>query len=134
MAHDRFARGVLLATALAFAGPGAAFLLAPGRFAALVDLSLLSATASSDVRAVFGGLELGLAAWLASVALRGRALGAALVVQRCVVGGMLAGRVASFAADGSPGPLAWLLLGIEAALLVAGLAARSKSSRSLVPP
>lgn len=133
MAHDRFARGVLLATALAFAGPGTAFLLAPDRFAALVDLSLLSATAASDARAVFGGLELGLAAWLASVALGGRALGAALAVQRCVVGGMLVGRAASFLADGPPGPLAWLLIAIEASLFLAGITART-SSRSLRPP
>lgn len=132
MASDRLARGVLFATALAFAGPGAGFLLAPDRFAALVDVSLLSNTAASDVRAVFGGLELGLAAWLALAALRGGALRVALSVQGCALAGMVAGRIASCAADGSPGVVAVLLLAIEAALLVAGLAAwRSVPSRSL---
>jgi hypothetical protein len=72
-----FARLVLALSALPFAGIALAFLVA---LAARVDVSLGSATADHDVRAVHGGLQLGCAARLASGAFRialhaGEALG-----------------------------------------------------------
>jgi hypothetical protein len=53
---------VLALSALAFAAPGALFLLAPERGGALVGIELAGATARSDARAVFGGLQLACAA------------------------------------------------------------------------
>jgi hypothetical protein len=120
---DRFARGVLLATALAFVGPGLGFLLAPERFAAAVDLSLGSSTAASDVRAVFGGLEIAIGAWLGAAALRTREVAGALALQRVALGGMLVGRVASVVLDGVPGSIGWALGGIEVALFALGAVA-----------
>jgi hypothetical protein len=75
-----FGRLVLALSALPFAGIALAFLVAPETLAARVDVSLGSATADHDVRAVHGGLQLGCAARLASGAFRialhaGEALG-----------------------------------------------------------
>jgi hypothetical protein len=129
-ATERFARALLWMGALAFAGPGLGFLLAPERFAAAVDLALLSPTAASDVRAVFGGLEIGLALWLGATALGSAPLGPALAAQCAALGGMVVGRVASLGADGVPGALGWLLFAIETALLVASLVAIRSLARA----
>jgi hypothetical protein len=116
-------RVTLLASALAFAGPGAGFLLAPEWFAARVDLRLGSATAFSDVRAVFGGLEIAIAALLAGCALAPGWQRTGLAIQLATLGGLLGGRLASLARDGAPGGVGWLLFAIEAALFAAGCAA-----------
>ena len=57
-----FARVVLALCAFPFALIGLGFLLAPETMAARVDVSLGSTTADHDVRAVYGGLQLGCAA------------------------------------------------------------------------
>jgi hypothetical protein len=119
MARPRLAPLTLWLAAAAFAGPGLAFLLAPGllRF---VDLAPASATARSDVRALFGGLELGLAAFLAACARRPAAHPAGLLAAALAFGGLAAGRLLSLAADGIPRALTFALLGPE--LLGCGLA------------
>ena len=64
------ARVILGLGALTLAALGAAFLAAPDTMAALIELELATPLARSDVRAVYGGLELGLAllqlTWLRS--------------------------------------------------------------------
>ena len=131
-AASRFARWTLLAAALAFAVPGLGFLIAPGRFASLVDVALLGPNGWSDARAVFGGLELGVAAFLALCAASRPWQRAGLVASLFCVGGLLAGRVASLLHDGAPGALGWLLFAIEVALsgaTVAALAWRGLGAR-----
>lgn len=120
---ERRARIVLGAAALAFGGPGLGFLLAPERFTAAIDVALLSSTGASDVRAVFGGLEIGLALWLAAAALGAAPIAHALVVQCAVLGGMIVGRVTSLAVDGAPGPIAGGLFLVEIALFAASIVA-----------
>jgi hypothetical protein len=122
----RFARAVLIAVALAFAGPGLGFLLAPARFAALVDVALIGPTGFSDARAVLGGMELGFAAFLATCAVRLGWQSAGLIAAATVLGGMLTGRALSAIRDGSPGGLGWLLFAIEVALTVAALVALAR--------
>jgi hypothetical protein len=103
-----FARLVLALSALPFAGIGLAFLLAPAALAARVDLSLGSATADHDVRAVYGGLQLGCAALLAWGAGRPERVRFALVAQLVLYGGLAGARV-----------LAWLVAGAPSAFGVA---------------
>ena len=87
--------------AVAFAGAGLAFLGAPGLLV-LVDLAPVTATARSDVRAVFGGLELGVGAWLAVCARRPAWHPPALVAQALTFGGLAAARLLSLVLDGLP--------------------------------
>jgi hypothetical protein len=121
--EERLARVVLWTSALAFVGPGLGFLLAPDRMAALLDLGLASATARSDVRAVMGGLEVALGVCLAACALGGHRLRQGLVLQLALFGGLVAGRLVGLGRDGGPGLVAWLLFGVEIALLALGVLA-----------
>jgi hypothetical protein len=98
--------------AVAFAGAGLAFLAAPGLLV-LVDLAPATATARSDVRAVFGGLELGVGAWLALCARRPAWHGPALVAQALAFGGLAAARLLSLAVDGLPRAVTFALWGPE---------------------
>lgn len=115
-----FARAVLALSALAFAGIGAAFLLAPADMGTHVDVALGSVTAHNDVRAVYGGLQLGVALWLALAAARGEWLRPALLAQLCVFGGLFGARLLSLALDGRPSDLALALQLAEAVALVCG--------------
>ena len=62
------ARWLLRASALAFAGIGAAFLIAPTTMGHFVDVSVTGVTADNDVRGVYGGLQIacGTLLWSAS--------------------------------------------------------------------
>jgi len=113
---QRLARFVLAAGALAFAGPGLGFLLAPDALAGALGIALGGALAASDVRAVFGGLGLGVAAALAACAARRTRLADGLALLGLTTGAMLAGRTLALAQDGAPGALGWLLAAIEAGL------------------
>ncbi|WP_438028138.1 DUF4345 domain-containing protein [Sorangium sp. So ce233] len=109
--------------AAAFAAAGLAFLAAPGLLT-LVDLSPATPTASSDVRAIFGGLELGVAALLAICARRPAWYRAGLTAQALTFGGLALGRLLSLALDGLPRPVTFALWGPEiagAALAIAAL-------------
>jgi hypothetical protein len=116
----RFARFVLAASALAFAGIGLGFFLWPEAFAGRVGIAPHGPAAYSDLRAVFGGLELGLAGFLAWSAAAPERLRLALVAQLAAFGGLVAGRAWSLAADGAPGAFSLGLLGAEVVALVCG--------------
>lgn len=119
----RFARIVLAAGAVAFAAPGAAFLLWPERFAGVLGITLDGPLARTDVRAVFGGLELGVAAVLALCAMRSTRAADGLALLCATAGGMLAGRLLGLARDGAPGALGVALGVVELALLAGALVA-----------
>jgi hypothetical protein len=126
---ERFARLVLGLSALAFAGIGAAFLVAPQAMAARVGVSLAGAIAANDVRAVYGGLQLGIAAFLLYSVRRPDALRSGLAVQLFTFGGLAAARFASLVLDGNPGALGIALHGAEIVGLVCGAVARARLPR-----
>jgi hypothetical protein len=66
------ARFLLGLAAVLFAAFGAGFAFAPASMASHVDLAVTSPTARADVAAIYGGLELGLGAFLALCLVRGR--------------------------------------------------------------
>jgi hypothetical protein len=103
-----FAQLVLRLSALPFAGIGLAFLLAPEAMANHVGVTLEGATADHDVRAVYGGLQLGCAALLLWGAARPERVHFALVAQLLLYGGLGGARV-----------VAWLVNGVPSALGVA---------------
>jgi hypothetical protein len=116
----RFARLVLAGSALAFAGIGVPFLIAPAAMAGYVDVTLSGALADNDVRAVYGGLQLGCAAFLAACAGRAAWLRIGLVAQLLLFGGLIAARFASLAAVGLPGALGLTLHAAEIVAVVLG--------------
>jgi hypothetical protein len=118
-----FARLVLRLSALAFAGIGAAFLFDPASMAGFVGVSSSGATADNDIRAVYGGLQLGCAAVLWAASRRTESLHLGLFVQILLFSGLALGRFVSWSVVGLPDALG---LGLHAAELVAigaGLAA-----------
>ncbi len=105
--------------ALGFIGFGLAFLLAPGLLG-LVELDASTPSARSDVRAVYGGIELGVGVFLAVCVRRPAWHRAGLTAQALTLGGAALGRVASLAADGLPRPL---VLGLGALELLGAVLA-----------
>ncbi|MBW2234825.1 MAG: DUF4345 domain-containing protein [Deltaproteobacteria bacterium] len=126
---ERFARLVLGLSALAFAGIGAAFLVAPEAMAARVGVSLAGATAANDVRAVYGGLQLGIAAFLFHSARRPETLRTGLAVQLFTFAGLAAARLVSLLLDGNPGALGLALHAAELLGFACGAVARARLLR-----
>lgn len=85
-------------------------------------LRVARATAMSEARATYGGMHLALGLLFLAGVVLGRVRGAALAVAFVYLAGLVAGRGTSIALDGTPAPVGWLLLGIEALglLLVGG--------------
>lgn len=107
------ARSLLALAAVVYAAFGLAFALAPVGMAALVQIALPTPTARADFAATYGGLELGLAAFLA-VCLRQGALAPGLLAAGCGLAGLGAVRLAYLLHGGGSG-LLWALFVAEAA-------------------
>jgi len=114
------ARTVLVLTAAPFAAIGVAFLAAPQTMAAHVDVTLGSPTADHDVRAVYGGLQLGCAALLAWGALVPAHVRTALVAQLVLYAALAGGRILAWTLVGAPGSFGLVLHGGELLGLVVG--------------
>ncbi len=127
------ARVVLALTAFPFAAIGLGFLLAPEAMAAQVDVSLASTTADHDVRAVYGGLQLGCAALLAWGALRPAHVREALVAQLVLYGGLVGARGVGWLVTGAPGGFGLWLHGLETLGLAAGAFAVHRLAREGTP-
>lgn len=105
-------RAVLWLAVATFLFFGVAYFVAPDRMTAVVGITLTSSTARADVRAVFGGLEIAIAALLARLALRGR-VDEGLVASCVLFAGLAIGRVAGAALDGEFTPTTWRVIGGE---------------------
>ncbi len=130
-----FARIVLGLSALPFAAVGLAFLVAPTSMASLVDVDVTSPTADADVRAVYGGLQLGCAFILALASSRPEWVRSGLVAQLALYGGLGLSRFISYALVGLPSTLGFLLhFGELAGLAFGALAWRAVSRHTLQGP
>ena len=118
-----FGRVVVVGSALPFLGIGSAFLIAPDAMGKVVDLGLGSVTSQSDVRAVHGGLQLGVGALLLCAGLSRDWLRAGLALQLATFCGLALGRLVSLLADGAPSPFGFALGSAELVGLAAGAAA-----------
>ena len=106
-------RTVLGLSALVFIGFGLAFLLLPDRMVSLVGLTSMGHDLRADVRAVHGGLEIGVGV-LALIWLRAGAIQSGL--QLCGAGlvGLAVGRIVGIAlASADVGAITWALLAAE---------------------
>lgn len=126
-----FARGVLVLSALPFAGIGIAFLASPHVMASYIGISSSGPTAAADLRAVYGGLQLGAAAWLLYTAQSPVRYRMGLIAQLCLYGGLAGARFLSYGIDGLPAGLALTLHAGELIALGAGVFALRRSSPPL---
>ena len=117
---ERLAHAGLVLDALVFAGFGVAFTVAPEAILASVDVAIATPVAATELRAVYGGLQAGLAAFLGVCALRREWVLLGLLAGTLALGGLGLWRLAGMVADGTLGsPVLWALLVPE--LLGAGL-------------
>jgi hypothetical protein len=117
-----WARGFLALGALVLAGYAVAFLWEPALLGRLVGLAFEDANAFVEIRAFYGGLELGLAGFLAFAALRPAHAGAGLVLFAFAFGAAGAARAWGIAEYGSTGPSQPLVAALELAGAAAALA------------
>ncbi len=101
------------AGAALFIGVGVAFLVRPGLVAA-VDLAMNSPAALTDIRAVYGGLDLAVGLFAAAMIATGRGPMAALLLATAF-GGLALGRSAGMVTDGAPQGITWILWATEVA-------------------
>lgn len=104
---------------------GAAFLIAPDALFALLGQPLATPAARVDVRAVYGGLQLGVGACLAVAARRPAWVRPGLGLAAAGFGGLAAARIVGVAIDGIDRPVIAALLVAECAgALICGWAYR----------
>jgi hypothetical protein len=112
-------RGLLALSAIAFGGFGGWFLLSPSALADLAEIGVSGPSARAEVRAMYGGLELGVAAFLFWAWLRPERVAIGLWAALFAFGGLAAGRAAGIALEG--GVVAGAIWGALAAEVVACL-------------
>jgi hypothetical protein len=118
--HRWFPQVVLWISALGFGYFGVMFLVDPVGYGAKVDLVAATPGARTEVRAMYGGLELALAIFLAACAQRPEWWRMGLLLSALAFLGLATGRAFGIALEGTTTSLMRLLLVSEIAL--AGLA------------
>jgi hypothetical protein len=126
----------LVIIALSFIGFGAAFIAYPGDMSAIVSLVLIDATARTDVRATYGGLEFGIGVFFLACAMRRDFVRIGLFAAACALVGMGTARFAGLLLDGFWQPLEILITALE---LGGGLASTwgalvAKPQGTIAPP
>jgi hypothetical protein len=117
------ARAITALNGAIFGLTGVAFLVDPVGMAAAVSLTAGTPVSVNEIRAFYGGLEVGLGVLLLSAAVRRIWLAPVLALQVAVLGGIVMARLLGFAAEGLPGQPIYTLLAIELAMgLSAGIA------------
>lgn len=112
-------RLLLALAALGFAVFGAWGLLDPVGMLAAVQVAPQGPTGVVELRAMYGGVELGAALFLALCAADPARVRLGLLAAVCLYGGLGVVRAASAVAAGPVDPLIWIMVGVE--LVSAGL-------------
>ena len=112
--------------ALMFAGFGLNGLLRPASVLEMMQASALGATTFNEVRAMYGGFELGVAAFLVACLLDRWSLGAGLFLMTSIFLGAVVSRALSMAVDGAPSDLFLHVWYVEIAFAVLGVAALAR--------
>lgn len=95
-----FGRLVLVLNGLAFLGFGLAFAVVPDTMLALLDLPIPNGVARTDLRAIYGGLEIGFGLYLLLSATRPSWLLSGLLASTLATAGLVTGRTFGLALDG----------------------------------
>ena len=114
-----FSKVVLVLLGLMFLGFGLAFLLRPTQMAQMVSIELPEATAKTEIRAFYGGLEIGLAVFLFVCAATGGWIRPGLLAAGLACAGPALGRLVGLWLDGQPKPVLFTILAVEVACTAA---------------
>lgn len=109
-------------TAAVTAGFGIGCLIAPKKMLAKVDVKPTSGTGRTELRAMYGGFELGLAAFFAYSAVNEDMASAGLLAQTLGLSGLALGRLTGIAID-RPKAIMYPLLAAEAGSAIVGAVA-----------
>jgi len=127
------ARALIFVSAVIFVVVGAGFLLIPKQFGDVLEISLPTAMARTDVRATYGGLELGLGIFLILCVVRSEWIRPGLWALALTVGGFAFGRVVGFVAEGTLNNFMLFFLALELAVaLLALFLLRRKTDQSQI--
>ncbi len=126
-------RAVLLTIAAVFVAFGVAFLLAPDKLGSYVDLSASVNTGRTELRAVYGGLELGLGVFFALSALRKNWHVPALVAALLAFIGLAGARIYGISVEGGASIITVLTLLSEIAGAVASAWALVRTRKPDLP-
>ncbi|MBX3471620.1 MAG: DUF4345 family protein [Planctomycetes bacterium] len=126
------ARCSLLLAAVGFAAFGVWLLVAPEALGE-VGVVLSTPAARAEIRAFYGGLELGLAAFFAVAATRPAWFAPALLAQALGLGGVIVGRLTGVVVDGATDPLLLSLMAAEAGGCALGVVALVRLPGSAAP-
>lgn len=110
----RLARASLFITALVFGGFGIALLVMPSLME-VVQVRIVGPEGAVEIRAFYGGLELGLACFFATAAMRADWLRPGLFLQIAALGGVVLGRVVGLVVDAEVGAQIYFFMSLEAA-------------------
>ncbi len=110
-------RVLVVVAALTFLGFGVWLITVPEALEG-IGVHLTSPAARIDVRATYGGLELGLAGFLALCAMREDWVRVGLVASACTIAGFGLGRLVGIIVEGQGTPLMWFFFGLEATTTV----------------
>lgn len=111
---------LLVANLVIFAAYGVGFLIAQQALASRLDITLGSASALADFRAMYAGLCLAVATIFILGLRFAQWRRQAVVLATLGAGGLAVGRLTSIAIDGLPGPLVLAFLASELAALALG--------------
>jgi hypothetical protein len=119
-------RIALITAASGFAGFGVACLVRPRSVLRRVDVRAHSARGHTELRAMYGGLELGLGAFFAVAAAKREWARPALLAQTLGLGALAAGRLAGILADHPRGALMKILFAAESGTAALGAVALAR--------
>lgn len=117
----QLSKTVLLIAGFIYAVLGFSFLFSPIRMGETILLSVSSAAAATELRAIYGGLELGFGVFLLYCGSHAGTLLSGLVAMTMVTGGILLGRVTGIFLDGSPAKVTLVSMIVELFGTVAGI-------------
>lgn len=105
----------LLFAAVVFVGIGLGFLLVPVQWAAVVEISLPTPMARTDVRATYGGFDLAMGVFLALCARRADWIRPGLLALGLAAAGFGGGRLVGILVEGTATPLMLIFVALETA-------------------
>jgi hypothetical protein len=113
-----FARIVLGLAALMHAAFGVAYLFWPVKMAGMTKMQLTAPIAVTEMRTFYGGLEIGLAVFLALAAIRAEWVDAGLALTTLIYAGIVLARLLGMALDHSADGFLLKIVGVEVLTLV----------------
>jgi hypothetical protein len=122
-----FGEGVLVVAGLMYLGFGVAFVAAPAELGGWVHLGVDHPVARTEVRAFYGGLEIGLAVFLLLCAARREWAAPGLLATALAFGCTAAARVVGMVLDGSTGTVVIAILLVEVAFAAASAVALART-------